>query len=177
MHTRNIHVSRSGPSDQLDLGSDHRSVCALIANWPRCHARKTLKRRVKHKRLSRVLSLNDHGSLSESETLPDPSQSLYNCTNTNYTINLYVPKYHAAIAEGLRFATPQSFDDIESFVVQCANAAAKEPHTHHPSMPYACLTTFVPDLWGITARFGLRVSIRHSRKESLADLRNGGTMI
>ena len=26
-------------------------------------------------------------------------------------------------------------------------------------MPYACLTTFVPDLWSRTARFGLRVSI------------------
>ena len=26
-------------------------------------------------------------------------------------------------------------------------------------MPYACLTTFVPDLWSITARFGLRASI------------------
>ncbi|OLP93183.1 Retrovirus-related Pol polyprotein from type-2 retrotransposable element R2DM [Symbiodinium microadriaticum] len=90
LHTRNIHVSHSGPSDQLDLGSDHRSVCAhcKLAEVP---CKKKSKRRVRHKWLSKE----------------------------------YVPKYQAAIAEGLRFSTPQSFDDIESFVVQCANAAPK----------------------------------------------------
>ena len=38
--------------------------------------------------VKRVLPLNDHRSCSESEILRDPSKSLYNCTNTNYTINL-----------------------------------------------------------------------------------------
>ena len=36
----------------------------------------------------RVLCLNDHRSWSERETRPNPSESLYNCTNTSYTIKL-----------------------------------------------------------------------------------------
>ena len=98
LHTHNVDVAHSGPSDVLDLGSDHRSVCAhcKLAEVP-CNRRSN--RRVQHKWLSRE----------------------------------YVPKYQATIAEGLRLSTPQSFDDIESFVVQCANAAAKEPQTPHPT--------------------------------------------
>ena len=52
LHTRNVDDSHSGPSDQLDLGSDHRSVCphCKLAEVP-CNRRS--KRRVKHKWLSK----------------------------------------------------------------------------------------------------------------------------
>ena len=63
------------------LGSDDLSIAPIGRDANRSSTACTVELRAE-----RVLSLNDHESWSESETLQDPSESLYNCTNI--TINL-----------------------------------------------------------------------------------------
>ena len=92
LQTRNVHVSHSGPSDQLDLGSNHRSVCA--------HCKSDA---------INVKTANQAQMVVQGVCAEIPS---CNCG---------------------KLTLPNSAKHIESIVVPCANAAAKEPHTHHPT--------------------------------------------
>ena len=92
LQTRNVHVSHSGPSDQLDLGSNHRSVCA--------HCKSDA---------INVKTANQAQMVVQGVCAEIPSCNCGKLTLLN------------------------SAKHIESIVVPCANAAAKEPHTHHPT--------------------------------------------